>query len=114
MIDCKKCINSGCCKLKIEISKKEYNSLSSNVKKEFTKHIDSFLEKNPHLKGFIEKDLDILYENNYAKMNKSSDGYCPFLNRETMLCSVYEERPNVCKDYTTKRCKNIRLMNYEI
>ena len=114
MIDCKKCINSGCCRLKIEVSKQEYESLSDVVKKEFTKHIDSFLEKSPHLKGLIEDDLEILYENNYAKMNKSKDGYCPFLNRDSMLCSVYEERPKVCQNYTNDRCQNIRLMNYEI
>jgi Fe-S-cluster containining protein len=120
MVDCKKCVNSGCCKLKIEVSKQEYNSLSSKVKKEFTKHIDSFLEKSPHLKGFIEKDLEVLYEGNYARMNKDKDGYCPLLDRETMLCSVYEERPKICKDYSNDRCSAIRILekinktNYEV
>jgi len=114
MVDCKKCVNSGCCKLVIEISKQEYNSLSSKVKKDFTKHIDSFLEKSPHLKGFIEKDLEVLYEGNYARMNKDKDGYCPLLDRETMLCSVYEERPQVCKSYSNMKCEKIRLLSYEV
>ena len=114
MIDCKSCINSGCCKLVIEISKEEYESLSDIVKKEFTKHIDSFLFKNKRLKGHIDKYLEILYKDNYARMNKSSDGYCPFLYRDTMLCSVYEDRPQVCKNYSNTKCEKIRLLNYEV
>ena len=114
MIDCKRCINSGCCKLKIEISKQEYESLSDVVKKEFTKHIDSFLEKNPHLKGLVENDLEILFNDNYAIMNKGIDGYCNLLNKKSMLCSVYEERPQTCKDYKNNKCQNFRLMDYEI
>jgi Fe-S-cluster containining protein len=113
MVDCKKCVNSGCCKLKIEVSKEEYNELSEVVKKEFTKHIDSFLEKNPHLKG-AAKEIEGVYHVNYARMNKSDDGYCPFLNRKSMLCSVYEERPQVCKSYSNMKCEKIRLLSYEV
>ena len=109
MVDCKKCVNSGCCKLVIEVSKEEYNELSEVVKKEFTKHIDSFLEKNPHLKG-AAKEIEGVYHVNYARMNKDKDGYCPLLDRETMLCSVYEERQKICKDYSNDRCSAIRIL----
>jgi Fe-S-cluster containining protein len=29
----------------------------------------------------------------------TSDLACVFLNRETRLCSVYEDRPNICRAY---------------
>ena len=47
-------------------------------------------------------------------MNKDKDGYCPLLDRETMLCSVYEERPQVCKSYSNMKCEKIRLLSYEV
>ena len=110
MINCLKCINSGCCKLSIQISKVEYESLKPNVKKEFIKNIDVFLEKSPQFKGVLEKELEEVYRGNYAEMKKAGDGYCNLLDRKTMLCSVYEDRPQTCKDYTNNKCEKIRLL----
>ncbi len=108
-VDCLKCINSGCCKLKITINKKEYDSLIPKIKKQFVKHLDVFLEKNPKYKR-KEKILDLMYDDNYAEMKKDDDGYCNFLDKKTMLCSVYENRPKICKDYTNDKCVKIRLL----
>lgn len=108
-IDCTKCKNSGCCKLVVEVDKEEYESLDSKVKNEFIKRIDLFLKDN---EGYVEKKevLDKMYYSNYAVMKKSSDGLCTMLDRETLLCTVYENRPNVCKDYTSNRCEKIRML----
>ena len=111
--DCLKCLNSGCCKLSIQIDKQEYDNLQPIVKDQFIKRIDLFLEKSPHLKG-LENELEDMYKNNYAEMKKNADGYCPLLNRETMLCSVYEDRPKTCVNYTSDKCSKIRLMTYDI
>lgn len=111
--DCKKCINSGCCKLSIQIDKKEYDSLQPIVKEQFIKRIDLFLKKSPHLKG-LENELEEMYKNNYAEMKKTADDYCPLLNKETMLCTVYENRPKTCRDYKSNKCSKIRLMSYDI
>jgi hypothetical protein len=53
-------------------------------------------EINPKL--VIQNPLDGDYE-----MRRESDGYCAALNRETGLCSIYEERPNVCRRFHCSR-----------
>lgn len=35
----------------------------------------------------------------YTIMKKSSDGWCVALDRKTMLCTIYEERPYLCSEY---------------
>ena len=51
-----------------------------------------------------------MYKDNYAEMKKDDDGYCNLLDKKTMLCSVYEYRPKICKDYSNNKCKKIRLL----
>ena len=109
-IDCKKCINSGCCKLAIEVSRDEFHVLPENIKKHFVKYSEIFVANNPKHAG-REHFFDEMYSENFALMNKSDDGLCPLLDRETMLCGVYDQRPQVCRDYTTNRCEQIRVLN---
>ena len=106
-IDCLKCINSACCKLVIEVDRSEYDQLHDLVKPHFVKHSDVFISENPQHES--KKDyLEDMYKDNYAEMKKGDDDLCVLLNRDTMLCSVYENRPEVCKKYTSDRCLNIR------
>ncbi|MDP2694890.1 MAG: YkgJ family cysteine cluster protein [Gallionella sp.] len=32
-------------------------------------------------------------------MKRLDDGWCSALNRNTMLCTIYERRPLICRDY---------------
>ncbi len=32
-------------------------------------------------------------------MRRLEDGWCAALDRNTMLCTIYERRPGVCRDY---------------
>ena len=32
-------------------------------------------------------------------MRRLDDGWCVALNRQSMLCTIYERRPAVCRDY---------------
>jgi Fe-S-cluster containining protein len=32
-------------------------------------------------------------------MARCDDGWCAALNRDTMLCGIYERRPEICRDY---------------
>ncbi len=32
-------------------------------------------------------------------MARLDDGWCAALDRRTMLCTIYERRPTVCRDY---------------
>lgn len=114
MTDCLKCLNSGCCKLIIEVDKNDFNSLKPYIKKEFRLKSDIFFNENPRFKGVIDVgEINNMFSDVYAVMKKEEDGYCKFLNRKTMLCTVYEDRPNVCKKYNNNRCDKIRLLKNE-
>ncbi len=108
-VDCLKCINSACCKLKITIDKKEYDSLKPKIKNQFIRHTDIFIQKNPKYKNKANQ-IDLMYIDNYAVMKKGNDGFCNFLDRNTKLCTVYKDRLNICKTYTNDRCKKIRQL----
>ena len=32
-------------------------------------------------------------------MARFADGWCAALERDTMLCGIYERRPTICRDY---------------
>jgi len=32
-------------------------------------------------------------------MHRLDDGWCAALDRRTMLCTIYENRPDICRDY---------------
>ncbi|MFD2231855.1 YkgJ family cysteine cluster protein [Alkalimarinus sediminis] len=32
-------------------------------------------------------------------MNRLDDGWCAALNRNTMMCSIYESRPLICREF---------------
>jgi Fe-S-cluster containining protein len=34
-------------------------------------------------------------------MRRLEDGWCAALDRDTMLCRIYERRPEVCRTYQT-------------
>lgn len=107
-VDCLKCVNSACCKLVIEVDKKEYDSLcDKGIKDSFVTHVDKFIEQHPKFES-KRKFLAQNYTGNFAEMKKDSNGLCVNLDKKTMLCYIYENRPKVCRDYKTERCSKIR------
>lgn len=38
-------------------------------------------------------------DNLYYVMKREEDGWCVALNRKTMLCTIYDKRPFICRDY---------------
>ena len=36
---------------------------------------------------------------NSASMRRCSDGGCAALNRDTLLCSIYQRRPAICREF---------------
>ena len=48
-----------------------------------------------------------MHKDNFAILKKREDGNCILLD-ENMECSIYENRPKVCRDYKQSRCINIR------
>ncbi len=110
MSDCLRCVNSACCKLDVEVDRNEYdNFVALNLGNHFNTRTKIFLEQNPKYKR-QRIIFDKMYFDNYAILKKNNDGLCVLLNRETMLCSIYNDRPKVCKDYTIKRCENIKKL----
>lgn len=43
---------------------------------------------------FLDEDKD-----GYLIMGKADDGWCLALDRERMCCSIYEQRPFVCREF---------------
>jgi len=104
----KSCLDcfSFCCKLVVEVNRTEYLEFKNKgLEGNFIKHSSKFIESNPKYKG-KEAHLDLMYEDNFAELKKSSDGYCIMLDKETRLCTMYENRPSVCKDFKihSKNC----------
>tara|TARA_Y100000592_G_C5299452_1_gene234762 strand:+ start:42 stop:389 length:348 start_codon:yes stop_codon:yes gene_type:complete len=106
---CMVCVAS-CCSLEVEINQEDYLKMKAlGLDHGAKKHSSDFIEKNPIYKG-KELFFDELYKDNFARLKKGKDGFCLFLNRETRLCSIYENRPQVCKDFSnnSKHCEKIR------
>jgi len=36
---------------------------------------------------------------NTAAMRRQSDGWCAALSRDTLLCTIYQRRPMLCREY---------------
>lgn len=49
-------------------------------------------------------------EHGLAVMRRLDDGWCVALDRDTMRCTVYEQRPQVCRDFATgsRECRSER------
>jgi Fe-S-cluster containining protein len=107
-VDCLKCINSACCKLDVEVDVDEYEKFKElGLKDYFETRTDIFLKKEPKYKE-QEKVFNEMYKDNFAILKKGKDGQCLLLDRTTMMCTIYEDRPKVCKEYTSNRCEKIR------
>ena len=110
MVDCLKCVNSACCKLDVEVDRLEFQRFKAlRLDKYFETRTDIFIKKEPRYNEQTEI-LNKMYEANFAILKKGKDGLCVLLDRETMKCKIYEDRPKVCKDYTTSRCGKIRIL----
>ena len=55
--------------------------------------------------------IDAESGDSFAEMIKSDDGYCINLDRDSMLCKIYENRPKVCREFTEDRCEKIRVLD---
>jgi len=109
LVDCLRCINSACCKLKVEVDRNEYNRLVNiGLKNKLETYTDIFLKQNTKYKNH-RNELDKLHNSLFAKIKKNDKGYCVLLDKD-MNCSIYNDRPQVCKDYKHNRCKNIRKL----
>jgi hypothetical protein len=38
---------------------------------------------------------------------REEDGYCPHLNRETFACSIWDDRPERCRNYDCRKDPNV-------
>jgi len=105
---CLGCVGS-CCSLDVEINKEDYYTLESlGLENSCTKHSTIFIKNNPSYKYKIDF-LDNLYKDNFAILNKNNTGFCVFLDKDIRLCSIYKNRPKVCKEFSNKgeHCKKI-------
>ena len=108
---CLSCVAS-CCKLVVEIDKADYSKLVDLGHEDImTKQSEIFISNNPSYK-IREKFLDEkFYLNNFAIIEKGTDGFCKLLDRKTRLCTIYENRPKTCSEFSNESlaCKNIKV-----
>ena len=90
MIDCSKCPNKGACCGIIPMSKESIKKESFQVKP----------------KEIIEDDKEMAYI-------ITDDLFCVYLNRETRRCSIYENRPEVCKLYGVSKDKRLQCAYFK-
>jgi len=110
MVDGVKCVDSACCELDVEVDRTEFQRFKAlRLDKYFETRADIFIKKEPRYNGQKEI-LNKMYEDNFAVLKKGKDGLCILLDRQTMKCKIYEDRPKVCKDYITDRCAKIRKL----
>jgi len=106
--NCLECISS-CCKLEVDITYKEYLYLTEmGYQDKIINRLNDFLKDNPSYNSNEKINFIFnLYKDNYGILKKKDDGYCVFLDRKTRLCSIYEHRPLVCKEFSneSKRCE---------
>ena len=110
-VDCTKCINSACCRLDVEITRGEYDQfVVDGLQKDLIKKSEIAMIENGQPIEMAHK-IDWMYNRKwYAEIKKGIDGLCVLLDRSTMLCSIYENRPKVCREYSNHLCKNIRVL----
>jgi Fe-S-cluster containining protein len=61
--------------------------------------------------GVPERHIDV-DEWGSETMLRLEDGYCSALNRETFMCSIYENRPWICREFEmgSYECRNERAV----
>ena len=99
---------SNCCRLEVDVTKEEYQVLIGHKSDSVSVRSAEFVKSNPQYKG-KEMYLDEMYGDLFGKLKKDASGYCVFMDRSTRLCTVYDVRPKVCRDYEFKSqsCKSI-------
>jgi len=104
------CLNcmAGCCGLAIILDRNDFNRLSDAGHRDLmVTRTDKLIAKSPRYEP-MRDDLDDMHSQNFAEMKQGDDGLCVALDRKTRLCTIYEDRPKVCADYTTNKCSGIR------
>jgi Fe-S-cluster containining protein len=53
------------------------------------------------LMGVDDVPVELIVEDRWGGqvMARRADGWCAALDRNTMLCGIYDRRPTVCRDY---------------
>jgi Fe-S-cluster containining protein len=99
---------AGCCTLLVEFNKDEYDRMVKCGHKEamITK-TDIYLKKHPE-KQKHRKQLDKIHNDIFAEMKQGENKHCVLLDIDSRLCTIYEDRPKLCKDHTTDRCGGLR------
>lgn len=100
---------ASCCRLMVDVSKEEYQIFKNKgLHKHFTTQTDKYISKHPkHEKK--RHFIDSLYKESYAELKKDKSGLCALLDKNTLLCTIYKDRPQACKDYkiNSKSCKKL-------
>ena len=106
------CNTSECCrKFEITVAREEYESLAPEIKKHFVKKSDVLTNFEREKKLSFAQMIDREAGKQYAAIKKTKGKHCVFMNTDSMLCSIYENRPSPCAAYDEKKCDLIKVVN---
>lgn len=106
---CFDCVGS-CCKLTVDLTRKEYNKLKElGHENAMETKTDVFIQEYPQYEKRRDY-LDDIHKDVFAVLKKEKGGFCVLLNQNTRLCTIYENRPSPCVDYemNSLRCNSIK------
>lgn len=105
---------SECCYQIFEVSQLEFETIMYEIKRDWSQEeievlfdrafecLEAVKKENPNLIDILDRDAneeqDLFIEQVFAARDLSSQP-CPFLDKQTGACRVYEVRPMVCRQF---------------
>lgn len=106
------CTTSECCrKFEITVDRAEYEALKPEIKKHFVKKSDVLTNFEREKRLQFAEMIDRESGKQYAAIKKTKGEHCVFIDKGTMLCTIYNNRPSPCAAYDVQRCDLIKVLN---
>lgn len=104
---CQTCI-ATCCTMPAEVELSDLIRLGFVTEEEFLdsprKSVQSLI-KQKIIKSYREKT-------GLFMLDQKANGDCTFLDSKTRLCTVYENRPNMCREFPTHKGRRLHHCPY--
>jgi Fe-S-cluster containining protein len=102
--NCQRCPAYCCSYPVIELTKTDLRRLAKHFAMSVEKATKKFTKKGSGRKKRVMRHQD---DEHYGTV-------CRFLDRETRACTVYEARPEICRDFPgTRRCGYYEFLKFE-
>lgn len=104
LFNCSRCPAYCCSYPVIELGKRDLRRLAKHFALSLEAATKKFTKRDPNGKKRIMRHRD----------DEHFGSVCRFLDRETRRCTVYEARPQICRDFPgTRRCGYYDFLTFE-